>query len=94
MVEIIVHYGYTDGTGEYYIVIDTDKCDGCGECIRACPKGVFELGVDDYDETVAMVKKEMLKSISYICPGYHHECSSKEINCHKACQRDAISHTW
>ncbi len=35
--ETKVHYGYTDGTGEYFIAIDTGRCDGCGECVSACP---------------------------------------------------------
>ncbi len=24
------------------ILIDYDRCDSCGECVRNCPKGVFE----------------------------------------------------
>lgn len=26
------------------IVINKDVCKGCGLCVRACPKGVIELG--------------------------------------------------
>ena len=94
MIEIIAHYGYADGTGEYYIIIDTDKCDGCGECIEACPENIFELGVDDYDKLVVMVKEELLKSIGYVCHGYNHDCINRETNCHSACKKEAISHTW
>jgi len=90
---MIAQYGYADGSGEYFIVIDTDKCDGCGECVKACPKGVFDVLPDDYDDLVACVKDELLKSISYVCPGYE-KCRSLEVNCHTACPRDAISHTW
>lgn len=62
--------------------------------MKACPEGVFELGIDDYDNVVAMVKENMLKSISYACHGYYSECIGREINCHQACKREAISHTW
>ncbi len=24
-------------------LIDVDKCTGCGDCVRACPKGIIEL---------------------------------------------------
>lgn len=91
---MITHYGYADGSGEYYIIIDTDRCDGCGECVKVCPNGVFEIALDDYDKAVAHVKEGITKSIHYICPGYHHKCADQENNCHKACSQDAISHTW
>ena len=26
--DYIANYGYTDGSGDYYIIVDTDKCDG------------------------------------------------------------------
>jgi len=91
---MIAHYGYADGTGEYYIIIDTDRCDGCGKCIEACPQGVLELALDDYDRSVVRVKEDVLKSIHYVCLGYHRKCANEENNCQKACSQDAISHTW
>ena len=49
---VIANYGYQDGSGEYYITIDTDKCNSCGKCVDVCPKDVFEMITDDYDELV------------------------------------------
>ena len=43
---MIANYGYKDGSGEYYISIDTDKCIGCTAgraCLNACPKQMFEI---------------------------------------------------
>ena len=39
----IANYGYTDGSGDWYIVVDSDKCDGCGTCKDTCPVSVFEI---------------------------------------------------
>ncbi|MEW6034457.1 MAG: 4Fe-4S binding protein [Chloroflexota bacterium] len=90
---MIANYGYADGSGEYFITIDTDRCDGCGECVKVCPRGLFEVAPDDYDNLVARVKDEFVKKVSYICPGYH-RCSSQGADCHSACAREAIAHTW
>lgn len=38
------NYGYKDGSGEYFITIDTDKYNGCGDCVPACPYGVLGVG--------------------------------------------------
>ena len=46
---MIANYGYKDGSGEFFISIDTDKCNGCGDCVKACPYGVFETGEDPND---------------------------------------------
>ena len=32
---MIVHYGYADGSGGYYLIVDTDECDGCGAASRS-----------------------------------------------------------
>ncbi len=88
------HYGYTDGTGEYYIVIDTDKCDSCGDCVTACPENIFELVEDDYGKVVAVVRDEVRTKLGYICPGFDFACGKKEVNCHTACKPAAIGHTW
>lgn len=88
------NYGYSDGTGDYFIIIDTDKCDGCGLCISACPQGVFEVAMDDYGKMVARVKDEVVNRISYACSGFNSECGARAENCHTVCQPGAIGHTW
>ena len=30
----------------YRIVVDEEKCQGCGNCVKACPMGVLEM-IDD-----------------------------------------------
>jgi NAD-dependent dihydropyrimidine dehydrogenase PreA subunit len=91
---MIAHYGYTDGTGEYYIIIDTDKCDGCGKCVEICPKNVYELHLDDYEKSVVRVRADVMKSLHYDCLGYHRTCINDEKNCQNVCSQDAINHTW
>ena len=91
---MIVNYGYTDGSGEYYIVIDTDKCDGCGECVSACPKNILELAEDDYGDIVIKVSDEVKSKVSYVCLGFNPGCSKNEVNCRSVCKHDVISHTW
>ena len=27
----------------YMITIDTDSCEGCGDCVETCPSSMFEL---------------------------------------------------
>ena len=46
---MLANWGYQDGSGAYFITIDTDKCDGCRKCLDACPGGVFEVGEDPAD---------------------------------------------
>ena len=35
--EMKVNYGYNDGTGDYFITIDSGRCDGCEECVSLPP---------------------------------------------------------
>jgi ferredoxin len=65
------NYGYKDGSGEYFITIDTDKCNGCGDCVPACPYGVLGVGEDPNDpfreEPVAFVTDAQRKKLRYTC---------------------------
>ena len=97
---MIANYGYEDGSGVYYISIDTDKCTLCTEraCVSACPSKVFVVELDDYDDEVAMVKQEcirILKSCCSSCKGNGQPTNSEErLACEEACKKSAIKHTW
>lgn len=68
---MLANWGYQDGSGDYFITIDTDKCDGCGKCVEACPQGVLEVGEDPADplreEPVAFVSEAQRKKLKYTC---------------------------
>jgi len=92
---IITYYGYMDGSGEYYIVVDSEKCNGCGECITQCPKQVLEITrtiVDLEEQLVAAVKEEHRKNIKYTCSACKPEKATPP--CVSACGRKAITCIW
>jgi ferredoxin len=69
---MIINYGYKDGSGEYFIVLDTDKCNGCGECVEVCPAGVLEMTTEFDPDTmddivIPHLTKEHAKKIKYSC---------------------------
>lgn len=91
---MIIHYGYKDGSGEYFISIDTDKCNGCGECVKVCPQGVLEMKtmmIDLEDVLLAAVTEEHRKKIKYSCAPCKPE---KKPPCVVACGQEALVHTW
>ena len=88
-----IQYGYSDGTGEYFITVDTAKCDGCKLCVEACPEHILTLVQEDGRGPYAAVKEELRKKLSYVCPGIK-ACGAKGKNCRDACKRDAIKHSW
>jgi len=90
----IVHFGYTDGTGDYFVTIDFGRCDGCGDCVKACPAGVLILAGKDGNQPKAELKEEARKKLALLCPGFDSCSRAHELNCHSACPKDAISHTW
>ena len=90
-----MHYGYTDGSGEYYIIIDSAKCDGCGECIKKCPRNALEMITEMIDlevKTVAAVTEQHRKKISYTCAACKPE--NNKTPCVLACKQSAIRCVW
>lgn len=87
------NYGYSDGSGDYFITINMDDCDGCAECVKACPKGLFVIGPDDYEKMAARVSDELTRSVGILCPGYE-RCRAQGHDCHAACHAGAITHSW
>jgi ferredoxin len=95
---MIANYGYKDGSGEYFIAIDTDKCDGCGDCVPACPENVLFTGDDPNDpfreEPVAMVTEAQRKKLKYTCAACKPDHDRPPLPCVHACNPGAISHSW
>ncbi len=94
----LAHYGYTDGSGDWYIRIDTGVCNGCGECINACPAGLFVLVADECDplseELKASVRLEHRKTIKYDCGPCKPVTQRPPLPCVVACKPGAIAHSW
>ncbi|MFW9818879.1 MAG: 4Fe-4S binding protein [Candidatus Thorarchaeota archaeon] len=90
------NYGYKDGSGEYFITIDTDLCNSCGKCVEVCPESVLEMAEDELDplgdEIIATVSEEHRKKIKYSCAPCKGE--GKELPCVKVCEPGAITHSW
>ena len=95
---MIVNHGYKDGSGTYLISIDQEKCDGCGDCVKACPHTVLELVVDPYEpleeRTVAVVSETHRKKLKYSCAPCKPAGRKTELLCIAACKKEAINHSW
>jgi ferredoxin len=87
-----------DGSGRYFIRIDTDKCDGCGDCVSVCPAGVMLVAEDENDpfrETpVAKVVDEHRKKIKYSCGPCKPVTGRSMPPCIAACKPAALEHSW
>ncbi|MBF0551113.1 MAG: 4Fe-4S dicluster domain-containing protein [Deltaproteobacteria bacterium] len=96
---MLANYGYQDGSGDYFITIDTDKCTGCGDCVTTCPAQVFEILTEDphdpfREEPVAVVKSSEKKKIKYSCGPCKPVGERPPSPCVVSCRAGAISHNW
>jgi ferredoxin len=91
---MVIHYGYEDGSGAYYVSIDAEKCDACNACVEQCPEKAIAVGtvmIDIEDKQVAVVDEAQRKRIKYSCAACHQK---SDIRCVRACSKGAIATTW
>ncbi len=95
---MLANFGYSDGSGEFLITIETDKCTGCGDCVPACTAHILDLRENEYDplaETwIAVVKEANRKSIKYDCAPCKPASGMRSLPCAAACPPGAIVHSW
>ncbi|HEX7510690.1 MAG TPA: 4Fe-4S dicluster domain-containing protein [Chitinivibrionales bacterium] len=91
---MIIHYGYEDGSGSYYVSIDAEKCDACAACIEQCPQKILAFDtvmIDLDDKRVAAVHETQRKKIGYTCASCH---EGKDVRCVRVCEKGAIVTAW
>lgn len=96
---MLAHFGYMDGSGNFYISIDSDKCNGCGDCVPACPSAVFEIREEDPNDPfreipVATVRESERKKIKYACGPCKPVSNRFPLPCVGICKAGAIAHSW
>ncbi|MEK7449002.1 MAG: 4Fe-4S binding protein [Planctomycetota bacterium] len=95
---MLAHYGYKDGSGDFFITIDTDKCNACGDCVVACPVQVLEMVEDEGDPfreiLMAAVTEEHRKKIKYSCALCKPTANRPALPCVASCKAGAIRHSW
>ncbi len=96
---MLANYGYADASGSYFITIDTDRCDGCGKCVDACPASCFEDLAQDpndpfRDVPVVVVADGKRKMLKYACAPCKPAAKPPSLPCVDACPQDAVIHSW
>jgi len=90
----LANYGYADALGDFFITVDVDKCDGCGECVEACPEDILVVEEDDYGELKVRVKDKPSRQIGYICPACASSTETIRYPCERICEQKSIWHSF
>jgi NAD-dependent dihydropyrimidine dehydrogenase PreA subunit len=90
------NYGYKDGSGEFFITIETDACIDCAEkpCVESCPAGLLEIIEDDYDDRVAAIREDQRHKLKYACAPCKPVSNRPPLPCVEACPAGTIEHSW
>jgi ferredoxin len=95
---VLANFGYQDGSGEFFITLDTAKCNGCGDCVTACPAQILQLAENEYDPLaegkVSVVKPANRKTIKYDCGPCKPPSGVRVLPCLNACKPGALAHSW
>ncbi len=95
---MLSNYGYQDGSGEYFITIDTERCTGCRQCVAICPVQLFAVVADPFDplaeREIAVVAEEHRKRLKDSCARCKPSGERLLLPCVQACEPQAITHSW
>lgn len=91
---MIANYGYEDGSGHYYIKIDTGKCAECADkaCIEVCPDKLFIVELDDFDDEVVVIREDGRNTLQQSCASC--KADGKAGLCAVHCEPEAIGFSW
>ncbi|MDR1321550.1 MAG: ferredoxin [Gracilibacteraceae bacterium] len=94
---MIANYGCEDGSGVYYIRIDTGKCGDCQlrGCVGGCPRELFVIEEDDWGDEMAVVREDRRRTLQAACAACKPQDRPPDpLPCQSACGRQAIEHSW
>jgi ferredoxin len=96
---MLANYGYSDGSGSYFITIDSARCNGCGDCVVACPAEVLQVVDEDpndpfRDEPLVIVSRDKQKKVKYECGPCKPPSNRLPLPCVASCNNAAIAHSW